>query len=35
MSHRIPKLRRHETHGLGLVTIDGHDFYLGKWPEEK
>lgn len=32
-SPRTPKLRRHKTHGLGVVTLGGRDVYLGKWPE--
>lgn len=33
-SKRTPKLRRHKTHGLGIVTLNGNDHYLGKWPAE-
>ena len=31
-SPRIPKLRWHKTHGPGIVALNGHDCYLGKWP---
>jgi integrase len=31
-SPRTPSLRRHKTHGLGVVTLNGHDHYLGPWP---
>ncbi len=31
-SQRTPSLRRHKTHGLGVVTLNGRDHYLGKWP---
>jgi len=32
-SVRIPKLRRHKTHRLGVVTLSGRDHYLGPWPD--
>ncbi len=28
-----PSLRRHKPSGLGVVTLNGHDQYLGPWPE--
>jgi integrase len=28
-----PSLRRHKTWGLGVVTLNGKDRYLGRWPE--
>jgi integrase len=31
-SPRVPKLRRHKPSGLAVVTIAGHDHYLGPWP---
>jgi integrase len=31
-SPRTPSLRRHKTHSLGVVTLNGHDHYLGPWP---
>src|SRR4051812_27639943 len=27
-----PSLRRHKGRGLGVVTLNGQDVYLGKWP---
>jgi integrase len=29
-----PKLRRRKSRNLGVVTLDGHDYYLGHWPAE-
>ena len=31
MSKRIPSLRRHKPSAQGVVTLNGHDHYLGKW----
>jgi hypothetical protein len=31
----IPKLRRHKPRQLGVVTLSGHDHYLGRWPAEE
>ncbi len=31
---RTPSLRRHAASGLAVVTLDGHDHYLGTWPPE-
>lgn len=31
----IPKLRRHKARGLGVVTLNGHDHYFGKWPSDQ
>jgi integrase len=30
--HQNPKLRRHAASGQAVVTLSGHDHYLGKWP---
>src|SRR5262245_2005104 len=30
---RVPSLRRHKPSGQGVVTLSGHDHYLGPWPE--
>ena len=30
----IPSLRRHRPRSLGVVTLDGRDCYLGRWPAE-
>ena len=37
MSKRLPKYRHHKPSGQAVVTLDGHDYYLGKWqtPESK
>jgi hypothetical protein len=37
MSPRQPKYRRHKPSGQAVVTLNGHDHYLGKWksPESK
>lgn len=37
MSKRLPKYRRHKPSGQAVVTLGGHDHYLGKWqtPESK
>jgi integrase len=37
MSRRPPKYRRHKPSGQAVVTLDGHDYYLGKWqtPESR
>jgi integrase len=32
---RIPTLRRHSASNQGIVTIAGHDHYLGPWPAGK
>ena len=32
---RTPSLRRHKTKSLGVVTLNGHDIYLGPWPPNK
>jgi integrase len=32
---RTPSLRRHKARSLGVVTLNGHDHYLGSWPAEK
>jgi integrase len=29
----VPSLRRHKARSLGVVTLNGHDHYLGRWPE--
>lgn len=34
-SVRTPSLRRHKTSSLGVVTLDGHDHYLGNWPVDR
>jgi integrase len=31
MSRRPPKYRCHKPSGQAVVTLDGHDYYLGKW----
>ena len=31
-SHHTPSLRRHKASALGVVTLDGNDVYLGRWP---
>jgi len=31
-AHRTPSLRRHKPSSLGVVTLDGKDVYLGRWP---
>ena len=28
---RVPTYRRHKPTGQAVVTLDGHDIYLGKW----
>ena len=28
---RIPSYRRHKPSGQAVVTLNGRDFYLGKW----
>jgi hypothetical protein len=37
MSKRIPKYRHHKPSGQAIVTLGGHDHYLGNWhtPESK
>lgn len=37
MTHRKspPSLRRHKPSQLGIVTLNGHDHYLGHWPENQ
>jgi hypothetical protein len=30
-SRRVPSYRRHKPSGQAIVTLDGRDFYLGKW----
>jgi integrase len=30
-SRRVPAYRRHKPSGQAVVTLDDHDFYLGKW----
>jgi integrase len=37
MSKRLPKYRHHKPSGQAVVTLSGHDHYLGKWqtPESK
>jgi integrase len=37
MSKRLPKYRHHKPSGQAVVTIGGHDHYLGKWqtPESR
>ena len=37
MSKRIPKYRHHKPSGQAVVTLGGHDHYLGRWqtPESK
>ncbi len=37
MTHRKspPSLRRHKPSQLGVVTLNGHDHYLGHWPENQ
>jgi integrase len=30
---RTPSLRRHKPSSLGIVTLNGKDHYLGRWPE--
>jgi hypothetical protein len=32
---RIPSLRRHRPSGQGVVTLNGKDYYLGKWPADE
>src|SRR5262245_56380073 len=29
--HRLPKLRKHRASGQALVTLNGHDHYLGRY----
>jgi integrase len=31
MSERLPKYRHHKPSGQAVVTLNGHDHYLGKW----
>src|SRR5688572_10113403 len=31
---RIPTLRRHRTWNLGVVTLNGKDYYLGQWQSD-
>jgi integrase len=31
---RIPSLRRHKPSGQGVVTLNNHDHYLGRWPSD-
>jgi integrase len=31
----IPSLRHHKPTGRGVVTINGHDRYLGRWPRDQ
>jgi hypothetical protein len=31
-SLRVPRLRRHKPSGRAVVTLAGHDHYLGPWP---
>jgi integrase len=33
-STRTPKLRRHKPSRQGVVTLNGHDHYLGSWPDK-
>ena len=30
-SKRVPSYRHHKPTGQAVVTLNGHDFYLGKW----
>src|SRR5580765_2745511 len=32
---RTPSLRRHKPSGRAVVTLGGHDHYLGRWPANK
>jgi integrase len=32
MPERVPSLRRHKPSGQAVVTLNGHDLYLGPWP---
>ncbi len=31
LTQATPKYRRHKASGQAVVTIQGHDFYLGPW----
>src|SRR5262245_53438153 len=33
--NHIPKLRRHKVWKRGVVTLSGHDHYLGPWPQDR
>lgn len=35
LTHLNPAYRRHRTSGQAVVTIDGHDFYLGQGRQER
>jgi integrase len=32
LPHQFPSLRRHKARSQGVVTLSGHDHYLGVWP---
>jgi hypothetical protein len=34
-SAHTPSLHKHKASGRAVVTLDGHDFYLGPWPQGK
>jgi len=34
-SHRIPSYRLHKPTGLGVVRLNGKDFYLGKYRSQE
>src|SRR5262245_47078611 len=32
LKHIVPRLRRHKASEQAVVTLNGHDHYLGSWP---